>query len=308
MSSGSVVRSPAPRVRQRSPGSSTWPTARCNSSRPGAYVTGSLGSCALTASATRRPEAPGNGALAGAVDVGDHQHVGVTERGCKIRRQGCSREKRWGWKTATTRSQVPLAGGRQRGPHLAGQVGIVIHIGHAVAGSCGPQTGARRRHNAARASRAASGAAPISKTATARAATALRTLCRPGTGRSNLPRARPRAQTSKWVAPGANSGPVDAVVGPGGHPVRRRPGHGGSQGGGSGIVEADDPGARGLLPERCGTRRPGRPPRRSSRGGRVRRWSPPRPPPPSGGTCRRTRPPRRRATPPSPTPRSSRSR
>ena len=40
-SSGSVVRSPAPRVRQRSPGRSMEPTTWRSSSQPGAYTTGS---------------------------------------------------------------------------------------------------------------------------------------------------------------------------------------------------------------------------------------------------------------------------
>ena len=141
-----------PACRQRSPGRSRRATATTQLVSAGARrPPGGPGRPAATASATSCPDTPGTGALAGAVDVGHHHHVGVGERRGRTPRPG--RRARVAVGLEHGHHPAPAAGpGRgQRGRDLAGQVGVVVDEGHAVRPRPGTRSaGARRRSGPAR--------------------------------------------------------------------------------------------------------------------------------------------------------------
>ena len=304
-SSGSIVRSPAPRVRHRSPGRSSAPTAWRSSSQPGHVDDGELRVLGPDGVGDQAAGDTRDRALPGAVDVGHHQHVRLREGGPELGRQrGGPREA-----VGLEHRHHPGPSARPRrgqgGPHLGGEVGVVVDEGHAAglaaeleaaghAGEAGQgrlgrlegRTDLERRHD----------------------------------GHRRVPRVveagdadGERAQLPVRPAQGEGHGAalqIDVVHGVGGPRV-------GPDGDGPvlpadgrrlGIVGADDgsPGAR-----RPGSRR--RPPAarrrcRSSRDGPARRWSARPGRAGSPGRCRNSRPPRRPAIRPSPTRRWSRSR
>jgi len=79
-----------------------------------------------------RPRRPDR-RLAGAVDVGDDHHVGVGEgAGERVGEGGSARVAVW-LEDGHNPPPVARARGRQRGTHLARQVGVVVDEGDAVA-------------------------------------------------------------------------------------------------------------------------------------------------------------------------------